>query len=117
MAVASDGSPAAPDPWASAGQVAMFLLLTIGLIFLLAWLATKAKAIRPMGGSQVIRPVATLALGVKEKVALVQVGEKQILLGITAQQITPLAEFDEPIIVADETSPTFAEVLKKAVRS
>lgn len=107
-----------PDVAASAGTVAIFLLLTIGIIFLLAWLATKARAIRPMSGHQAIRPVATLSLGVKERLALVQVGEKQILLGITAHQITALAEFDEPVASeASSSASSFSEVLKKAIHT
>lgn len=109
---------AVPDPWSSAGTVAVFLLIIIGLIFLLAWLATKMRAIRPAMASGAIQPVATLTLGVKERIALIQVGEKQILVGITAQRITPLAEFDEPVInVEQESSASFADLLKKAVRS
>ncbi|WP_420592019.1 flagellar biosynthetic protein FliO [Bacterioplanoides sp.] len=110
----------AVDPLASAGKVVLFLVLVVGLILLLAWLAGKSRAL-PLGGGHgdQLKTLAVLPLGIKEKVAVVQVGEKQLVLGITPQQINCLAELDEPLSSPDAATQalSFSDLLKKAVRS
>lgn len=110
----------AVDPLASAGKVMVFLLLVVGLILLLAWLAGKSRALSlGAGHADQLKTVAVLPLGIKEKVAVVQVGEKQLVLGITPQQINCLAELDEPLSGTDAATQalSFSDLLKKAVRS
>ena len=117
----AESSPLAIDPMASAGKVVVFLLLIIGLILLLAWLSGKTRGL-PLAGFAAsdapLKTIATLPLSMKEKIAVIQVGEKQLVVGITQQQITCLAELDEPLPVNNPTqSPAFSELLKKAIRS
>nr|WP_246624844.1 flagellar biosynthetic protein FliO [Oceanobacter mangrovi] len=99
----------------------MFLVLVLGLILLLAWLAQRLRARGGMaafqGGKQPIRVVASQALGMKERIAVVEVGGKQLVLGITAQQINLLTELDEPLATASEAPASFKELLKKAVKA
>ena len=45
-----------------------------------------------------MKTLGVLPMGVKEKIILVEVGGKQILLGMTASNINTLATFDEPIV-------------------
>ncbi len=110
-----------PDPLASGGRVMMVLLLILALIVVLAWLVHKTRVLgglHSLGGqAQGLRIVATLPLGMKEKIVVLQAGEKQLLVGITAQQITLLSELDEPLPVASEGPASFQELLKKAIRS
>ena len=124
MAEASDAGQMAGalavDPLASAGKVILFLVVVVGLIFFLAWLAGKSRALPLNGGhGEQLKTLAVLPLGIKEKVAVVQVGEKQLVLGITPQQINCLAELDEPLSTPDTTAQalSFSDLLKKAVRS
>ena len=63
-------------------QLVLGLLLVIGLIFVLAWLMRRVQRIGP-GNGQVIELVGSRALGPRDRLVLVQVGEEQILLGIT----------------------------------
>jgi len=110
--------PKAPDPMGSAGKVIVFLLLTIVLIFALAWLLSRIKGrgfIHSSHGN--IKIIESQTLGMKEKIAVIQVGNKQILVGITAQQITHLADLDQPIELAEtQGNISFSELLKKAIR-
>jgi len=110
--------PQAPDPLASTGRVMIFLLLVIGLIVLLAWLVTKVRGTRFIPADGQIRVIASQPLGIKEKIAVLQIGDKQIVVGVTAQQITLLTELDEPLTAAAGHAPaSFQELLKKAIRS
>ena len=94
------------------GQLLVGLLLVIGLIFLLAWVVRRIQNITPRGG-QVIKLVASQALGPRDRLLLVQVGGEQILLGLSSGRITPLHVLAEPVHLPDgePASPEFAQRL------
>lgn len=107
------------EPMSALGKVVLMLVVVIGIILLLAWLLNKTRAVNMLGQSGVIKTLAIMPLGVKEKVALIQVGEKQLILGITPQQITCLAELDTPLCaqqLSQESHNSFAELLKRAIK-
>ncbi len=117
LLAAEEAAIRTPAPLASAGKVMFFLVIVLGLIVALAWLVSKTRGVQLAQGQGQLNIVATLPLGMKEKIAVVQVGEKQLLVGITPQQITTLAELDEPLPQADTSAPaSFQELLKKAIR-
>ena len=75
------------------------LLAVVAIIYGCAWL------IRRMGGmtgmnNNAIKVVSVLAIGVVERIALVEVGQQQILLGITPTTIRTLHVFDQPVVDA-----------------
>lgn len=71
--------------------------LVLGLIFALAKLGKKFHPnLAPSNSS--LKIISQQSLGSKEKIAVVQVGKQQILIGITAHSINPLLELDEPVI-------------------
>lgn len=111
---AEPATPAAAPMTTSAGslvQLLLGLLLVIGLIFLLAWLMRRVQQIGPRGG-QVIKIVASQALGPRDRLVLVQVGGEQILLGLSAGRITPLHVMDEPVHLPDG-EPASAEFAQR----
>jgi len=78
---------------ASLVQVTLTLMLMVGLILGLAWLAKRFA--RPLfQQNNQLRLIASLSLGVKEKIILVEVDGKQLVLGVTPQQITSLHVMD-----------------------
>ena len=93
-------------------QLLLGLLLVIGLIFLLAWLMRRVQQVGPRGG-QVIKILASQALGPRDRLVLVQVGQEQILLGLTPGRITPLHVLAEPVHLPDgqPASTEFAQRL------
>ena len=99
-----------------AGQLAQLvlgLLLVLGLIFFLAWLLRRVQQAGPAGKGQVIDIVGTRALGPRDRLVLVQVGNEQILLGLSPGTITALHVLKEPVQVpsAEQASPEFAQRL------
>ncbi|CAH0317202.1 flagellar biosynthetic protein FliO [Pseudomonas brassicacearum] len=99
-----------------AGQLAQLvlgLLLVLGLIFLLAWLLRRVQQAGPAGKGQVIDIVGSRALGPRDRLVLVQVGNEQILLGLSPGTITALHVLKEPVQVpsAEPASPEFAQRL------
>ncbi|MBD9484343.1 flagellar biosynthetic protein FliO [Pseudomonas sp. PDM14] len=93
-------------------QLLLGLLFVIGLIFVLAWVMRRVQQIGPRGG-QVIKLVASQALGPRDRLLLVQVGGEQVLLGLTPGRITPLHVLKEPVLAteAEPATPEFAQRL------
>ena len=113
---------AAAAPVASGGvagqltQLVFGLLLVIGLIFFLAWLLRRVQQAGPTGKGQVIELIGSRALGPRDRLMLVQVGNEQILLGLSPGTITALHVMKEPIEVpttTDKATPEFAQHLLK----
>ena len=92
------------DLSAQLGQMLLGLLLVIGLIFVLAWLLRRVQQVGPRG-NRVIKLLASQALGPRERLVLVQVGNEQVLLGLSAGRITPLHTPKKPVTPAPPPSP------------
>lgn len=114
--VASTASAVAPVAASSLGgqltQLVLGLLLVLGLIFALAWLLRRVQ----QGGArqgQVIELISSRALGTRDRLVLVQVGNEQILLGLTPGRITPLHVLKEPVAAPDTTQPATPEFAKR----
>ncbi len=95
-------------------QVFIGLIAVLSLMFALAWLARRMRLVPgSLGGKEAIRTLAVLSLGNREKLLLIQVGEEQLLLGVTNQQITCLHELKTPIDLKATTSkPAFAQFMQ-----
>jgi flagellar protein FliO/FliZ len=95
-------------------QLVFGLLLVLGLIFLLAWLLRRVQQAGPAGKGQVIELIGSRALGPRDRLMLVQVGNEQILLGLSPGTITALHVLKEPVQVPSATekaTPEFAQRL------
>ncbi|TNB97957.1 MULTISPECIES: flagellar biosynthetic protein FliO [Pseudomonas] len=114
--------PAATAPMVSSGvagqltQLVFGLLLVLGLIFFLAWLLRRVQQAGPAGKGQVIELIGSRALGPRDRLMLVQVGNEQILLGLSPGTITALHVLKEPVPVpssSEKATPEFAQHLLK----
>jgi len=101
---------------ASVGNVLFALAGMIALIFLLAFGAKRLQNLQPVSG-QHIKTLTSVSIGMKEKIALIQVGEQQILVGITPQSINTLLVLEKPLDLSAQNSesPVFQQILKKAL--
>nr|WP_256356627.1 flagellar biosynthetic protein FliO [Pseudomonas sp. PDM32] len=108
--VATAAAAAAPAVSSGVGgqltQLVFGLLLVLGLIFLLAWLLRRVQQAGPAGKGQVIEIVGSRALGPRDRLMLVQVGNEQILLGLSPGSITALHVLKEPVQVPSTEKPT-----------
>lgn len=86
--------------WTLAGDVAVKLLLVLGLFFLavrlLKPLARGATTTAPPG---LVNILGTVPLGPQRQLYLLEVGEKVILVGATSQQLSALGEISDPDVV------------------
>lgn len=122
LAIAADGESKAvtalPDPLGG-GALLMQLLLglgaVIGLILLLAWLARRVNLVPGQRGD--LQVVAVLPLGQRERAVLIQVGEQQLLLGVSGQQVTLLERFERPVVEPRQAPQgAFARRLQEVIR-
>lgn len=76
-------------PTAGIGQMLLGLAAVIALVFALAWLARRLGV--PMQNqSPLLRRIATMPLGARERVVIVEAGDQWLVLGVTAQNIQTL---------------------------
>ncbi|OUR60317.1 flagellar biosynthetic protein FliO [Colwellia sp. 39_35_sub15_T18] len=85
-----------------AGSMVLSLLMVLALIIISA-LVLKRFNLAQQNTKQ-LSVVASLSLGAKERLVIVQVAEQQLVLGVTAQQITLIDNLAEPIVATTETS-------------
>ncbi len=93
------------------------LLLVLAMFFACVWLLKKMGGL-PVAAKENMRVLKALSLGMREKLVLVQVGDKQLLLGVTPGRIDKLLvlEGEDKLFQhsQDETAENdFAYKLKK----
>ncbi|MDX1757571.1 MAG: flagellar biosynthetic protein FliO [Marinobacter sp.] len=116
VALAQEGAPAnrpsVPDSVGTITSLGIGLLVVIGLIFVCAWLVRRMSGLTGMN-NQLMKVVSVLNLGARERIALIEVGDKQILVGITPTTIRTLHVFEEPVTDPNATtSSDFARRLQ-----
>ncbi len=72
------------------------LILVVAAIFAFAWLVKKLN-LNQQSSHGLIRIVAGLPLGTRDRIVLVQVGDEQILLGLTPGRIEKLHTLAQPL--------------------
>jgi len=83
----------------------LFLAAIVMLIFLLAWIF-KRSGLSATSGNQLIKIVSAIPLGHKEKIALIEVGNQQVLVGISPGNIQKLLILEKPIKVDEKSIKT-----------
>lgn len=96
------------------------LVVVLVVIFFLAWAVKRYGPFTSSAMGQV-KMVAGLSLGNRERVVVVNVGGKQLVLGVTPSNIQTLAELNEgeridvPATQSVEAGGEFAKRLKQAI--
>ncbi len=96
-------------------QVIIGLGIVLGTILLLAWGLKKVSGIQV--GNRRLKVVATLPLSTRERAVLIQVGERQVLLGVAPGRVSLLESFESPVIEPAENVESFADKLKKSIEA
>jgi flagellar protein FliO/FliZ len=94
-------------------QGALALLAVLALVALAAWAARRTGLARPVAGA-VLKPVATLAVGARERVVVVEVRGRWLVLGVAAGSVRALADLEPGELPAAAPAPAFADWLSRA---
>ncbi len=103
-------------PASGFGQMMFGLVAVIGLVFALAWLARRL-GVSAQAQSPLLRRVAALAVGARERVLIVEAGEQWLVLGVTAHNIQTLHVLPKgvvPDVPGLRLPGGFAALLQKA---
>ncbi|MFL1455648.1 flagellar biosynthetic protein FliO [Marinobacter sp. GN3S48] len=111
-APATEESGRAPDTLVTMLSLGGGLLAVIAIIYGCAWIIRRMNGMTGMN-NQAMKVVSVMALGARERIALIEVGGKQILVGITPSAIRTLHVFEEPVVTPGQgSSSEFARRLQ-----
>lgn len=93
------------------------LLLVLALIAFLAWLLRRTGQFNSAANGE-MKIIAGLSLGSREKAILLQVGDQQILVGVTAQNIQTLHVLEKNLETQNKANVTtgFADKLQQMMK-
>lgn len=91
------------------------LLMVLAVIVISAMVLKRFQNVQQYGGG--LKVVSSLHLGAKEKLVVVQAGEKQLVLGVTSQQITLIETLETPLDLPDIKRPELATTLSKILKN
>ncbi len=97
------------------------LLIVLGIFFLCVWGVRKLSGVTA-GSTEKMRVVGGLSLGMREKVILLQVGKKQLVLGVTPGRIDTLHVLEGDDCLNSAESPSidknsgFAAMVMQAMK-
>ncbi len=112
VSATTSGSASASDTLATVLTLGVGVLAVIAIIFGCAWIVRRMSGMTG-GNTRAIKVVSVMPMGTRERIALIEVGGKQILVGVTAQAIRTLHVFDEPVVSPGEpVSGDFARKLQ-----
>lgn len=95
-------------------QIVIGLMVVVGLIFAIAWMARNVLHIKPAVHGK-FRILGGVNMGAREKVVLLEVGDTQLVLGVSPGRIQTLHVLDEPLPTEEKPTQeklTFSRVLK-----
>lgn len=114
----ADSPPALSTPVSVTSMLSLVtsLIFVIGAILFVGWLYSRMRGVN-LSASKVINVLAAQPLGPKEKIVVVQIGSKQIAVGMTPSSMQTLHVFDEPVVAQREGPPaaSFSVRLRNAM--
>ncbi len=94
-----------PDYSSNLGEVFLVLMGIVTLIFFLAW-GVRRLGYAGLQTTQHLSVKACLPLSTKEKLMVIQVGDQQVLIGVSPNTISHIVELKEPLPMTEtESSP------------
>ncbi|WP_454785991.1 flagellar biosynthetic protein FliO [Legionella sp. WA2024007413] len=99
-------------------RVLMGLLLVLLIILILSWVVKRLHGMQ-MGSAKGFQSVASMILGPKEKITLLKVGTRYLLIGSGSGYVTMLHDFGEQLPTGFESinKASFADLLKSVKKS
>lgn len=107
--------PATPSPLSGPSLLGslLALILVLGLILGLAWLLRRLPGHGQSAGGG-LRAIASLSIGAKERLLVVEVGGEQLLIGVSPGGVSLLHKLPQPL--PENTGVAFPALLARRVR-
>nr|WP_260406729.1 flagellar biosynthetic protein FliO [Pseudomonas cichorii] len=101
------------------GKTALALGLVVACVFVCGWVLRRIGS-RSLVPGQIVRVVGSTNVGQREKVVIVEVRGKWLVLGVTAQQVSVLSEMEAPPVPSESEAVvmgnSFADRLASALK-
>jgi len=94
------------------------LFMVLACIAFLAWLLRRTGRFQTTANGE-MKIITSLALGPRERAVLLQVGEQQILLGVTSQTVQTLHVLETPVsttTIKSNSNTSFAEKFQQVMQ-
>ena len=99
---------------ASLFQMVLSLAGVVAMILALAWLSRRMQGLRAQGAASELKLRASLAVGMKERVVLLDACGQQVLIGVAPGQVSILKVLG-PVPAATSSEPETMAAMPKAV--
>lgn len=96
-AYAQDSARAVVSPLATLGKLAAALLIVLCVFWVFARVMRQFQGHQAGGLQAGLKVISTLSVGQRERVIVVQVGDEQLVLGVTGTQINTLHVLNTPL--------------------
>ncbi len=94
-------------------QMLLGLALVVVVILVLAWVLRRVSNLHQ--SHQKMKVISSLSLGTRERAVLIEVGDRQILLGVASGNVSLLESFPEKVIAVPAKSD-FSKTLKDSIK-
>ena len=94
--VASPASATDPMAVSNLWQLTLGMIVVLGVMLGLAWLLKRTGKFQMAAGGN-LKILGGLSMGTRERVVLLQVGEKQLLIGVAPGRVQTLHVLDQPL--------------------
>lgn len=120
IAASGAGPHTMPAP-GSAVATTSPLNMMLGLLFLLGLVALAWWFVKRTGGAQwqgarAMKVVASLPVGARERVMLIEVGGQQVLVGVAPGRVNLLHRFEEPVVIDTAGGEDFASKIRQVMQ-
>jgi flagellar protein FliO/FliZ len=95
-------------------QTTLGLFVVLAVIVAAAWVFKRFSNFK-IGVQGQLKIVGGISLGTRERVVLLQVGEKQLVLGVTPGRVQTLHVLDEPLSAQAPAGGDFADRLQEVI--
>lgn len=104
---------ASPVSVGSVAQLTLSLGAIVAIILALSWALKRLKLAGPRSRGDIL-VIDQVAVGPRERIVLVRVGESQVLVGVSAAGMVALTPLTTPIVLTRPTdvAPAFADRLR-----
>lgn len=98
-------------------QLVAGLLLVLVLVIAIAWLVKRVSGVS-ISGSGIVNVLGGMSMGARERVVLLQVGDEQVLVGVSPGRIQTLHVLNNPVVIPEKklSEAHFAHKLSDALK-
>lgn len=112
-AMADNAGPIDPFSPSYIVQLVVSLAVVLGLMFALVWLLKRFGRIDARSRNYPMKVLTQISVGPRERILLLEVGDRQMLVGVTQGGVEPLGWVDPPI---DPTAPDAPQGFAQALQ-